>query len=145
MQNTDPNTTVANAEPIQGETPDPNEVFFSEFGDELFKKTLPNLNDTLRLLLTTSIALMGGGIVFLGPDLCNANFRIASLLMFFVSVCISLIGVHPYRGTVRLGMPYEIKQYIMDSIWWKEGFIWACSIFMGLGLLLAFIGVLIGK
>jgi hypothetical protein len=121
------------------------EAFFTRFGEELYKRNLPLLNEVLRQLLTTSVALMGGGVAFLGADLCNPDLRIAALIMFFLAVCAALIGVHPYRNNLALGMPYEIMASVENAVWWKDGFIWACSVFIALGLLAAFAGVIIGK
>lgn len=143
MQNPEQNLGGVNPEPIKGEVPDTMEVFYSELGDELFRKNITTLNDTLRQLLTTSTALMGGGMVFLDAKMCETGFRFAALVMFFLSVCISLLGIHPYRDSAHLGMPYEIKANVEAAIWWKDGFVYACSIFLAVGLLLAFVGVLL--
>lgn len=121
----------------------PHEIFYFRLGEELYKRNIPFLNDVLRQLLTTSVSLMGGGIVFLSDALCNKGCKVAAITMFLLATLSALGGVLPYRDDLPLSMPYAIKAGVERAIWWKDGFVYTASIFIVLGLGLAFAGVLL--
>lgn len=128
---------------VNGQEPTTEEVFYSDLGDELFKRNIPFLNDVLRQLMTLSVGLMGGGMFFLTDAVCDKGMRLVAMGMFFISLGISLIGILPYGHAVHLGMPVEIRESVNRAIWWKTGWVWGSTVFLVLGLGLAFIGLLL--
>lgn len=71
--------------------------FYHDLGGELFKKTLPLLNDVLSKLLTVSIALSGGSAFFLGDAGYPQWTRITAAMMFVLASVSSLFGVNPLQ------------------------------------------------
>jgi len=128
-----------------GKWPDPEDVFFFELGEEIFKRNIPFLNEILKQLVTMSIALSGGSLMFLDKSVCDPTLKLAASVMFFVALISSFVGVLPYRDSVRRSDPDAIKENVKKATEWKNGFVWAASIFIGLGLILAFFGVLLNK
>lgn len=143
MPETDDDHDLAEV-PIQGVMASAEDEFFVEFGEEIFKKTIPFLNDVLRQLLTTSIALSGGTLMFLTDPRCDKNLKLAAAVMFFLAIGCSFVGVLPYRDSFRPDCPAEIKANANRVTWWKYGWVSGAVVFIALGLVLAFVGVWFG-
>lgn len=129
--------------PIEAASADPATVLWTDAAQEIFKRNVPFLNEVLRQLLTASIALAGGGILFLSDAACQRGFKVTAGALFLLGILSALAGVLPYRDDV---CPFEVRA-VQDSlrrvIAWKSGWIWAASVFVVLGLVVAFVGVLL--
>ena len=129
---------------VQGQWASAEETLFVGIGEEIFKRNLPFLNDVLRQLLTTSIALSGGTLMFLSDPQCHKGMKLTAAAMFALAMICSFIGILPYRDSVRLDVPAEIKENVKAATWWKYSWICGSITFIFLGLALAFLGVLVG-
>lgn len=128
---------------IQGQMASAEDEFFIGVGEDIFKKTIPFLNDVLRQLLTASIALSGGTLMFLTDPACNKGLKLAAACAFFLAIICAFVGVLPYRDSFRPDAPNEIKLHVRAVTWWKYGWICGAVVFKAFGLVLAFVGVLL--
>ena len=129
--------------PIVGKPPNSTEVFFAEWGDEIYKRTPTFLNEILRQLLTLSISLMGGSIAFLSDSLIEKNCKLAAVILFFLGMICSFVGIFPFRDNFERRCAKDIRESIDRSIAWKDGWIYGSAVFISLGMLLALVGLFI--
>ena len=73
---------------IKGTKPDPTDVFYAEWGDELIKRNLTFLNDVLRQLVTLSTAMLSGSIIFLNDAMISRGLKLATIAMFLCALVI---------------------------------------------------------
>ena len=130
---------------IQGRMATAEEEFFVGLGESIFKGTIPYLNDVLKQLLTVSIALSGGTLMFLSDPQCSKGMKLAAAVLFGAAIICAFVGVLPYRDWVRLDVAAEIKDNVNRAIWWKYGWFCGTITFILLGLAVAFAGVLLAK
>src|ERR1043165_2349730 len=149
MQDTEQNqnqiVTSNGEKKVQGEFPDPMDVFYTEVGNDIFKRNVPFLNEVLRQLLTLSVRLMGGSLFFLSEATCDQRYKFVAICFFFFAMLAAFIGVLPFRDSVRIGDPAHIRASIKKAITWKDGFVWTASIFLILGFFVMLIGTAINK
>jgi len=131
MQNDQPNDGVT-AKP--GEYPSPDEILHHELGEELYKKTVPLLNDILGKLLTVSITLSGGSIFFLSDKGYPNELKVAAVIMFLLAFVTALGAVLPHSVSLRYCCPEEVKEAIEKASWWKRLFITMTAGFIIVGV-----------
>ena len=119
---------------------DADAAFYHEMGEELYKKTIPFLNDVLSKLLTISVSLSAGTVFFLGDRTYPQGMRLVAIIMFMLAFGSALIGMIPYRASISYCCPNEVKKTVDDAIWWKDALIWATCIFIVLGVVSATAG-----
>ncbi len=129
---------------MKNQTLNADAAFYHEMGEELYKKTIPFLNDVLGKLLTISVTLSGGTVFFLGDRTYPNGMRIVVVFMFLLAFIMAFMGIIPYRVSIRYCCPDEVRETVTSAIWWKDGYIWGSSIFIVLGIILAAVGFLVG-
>jgi hypothetical protein len=127
---------------VPTEPVDATNFFYTEWGAELRKGSLTFLNDVLRQMVTTSVALMSGSIAFLTDQLITRPYKLGAVLLFLLALVFAFVGVFPYRDELDRTSPAAVRRSIEGGRSWKEGWLWACAISLALGLTVAAVGVL---
>jgi hypothetical protein len=141
MKSGDRRTGEDTSVPIVGRPPSDEEEFYLTWGQELPKNSLTLLNDVLKQLVTLNTALLGGSVVFLNGAVMDAWFRNVVIIMFFLSLCTSFVGILPYIRKTILDNPDTVKLVIRSAFTWKLWLIRIAAAFLALGFIVALVGL----
>ena len=129
---------------LDGDVRTENDLFYSGLGDEQIKRRVPFLNEVLRQMVTLSTTLMGGTIIFL-KELVSDEFKKSIAIIFLFSLAAAFAGVLPHRSRIVRRCPDDIKVAYNEATSWKEWMLWISAGFLFVGLLIALIGIMVGR
>jgi len=103
-------------EPLKSKPPTKNELFYIKWGEESIKKNIENAHSTLTQFLTLNTALMGGSILFMKPENINKEWLSLSLILFFIGLFTSFLGILPHETKVNPISPSQIKEHKNNAL-----------------------------
>jgi hypothetical protein len=119
------------------------DTFYVEWARESLKRNLPFVNEVLRGLVTLDTALLGGSVLWLGPQIVPAWFRLAVVLCFLLSLAAAFWGMLPYTGTaVDLRCPDLIHKHKTEALRTKQFWVWVAAWCLIAGFAVALVGLL---
>jgi uncharacterized membrane protein len=127
---------------VPSEQPTTRDIFFADLGDELFKKNLTVLNDSLRHLVTMSVALVSGGIVLWDKNAHNKWVFGVAVLLFWLALVFSFFSMVPLADFIERRNPDQIRESVERAIHWKAKMLSLCALFIIIGLVFGFLGML---
>lgn len=131
--------SVKNKIQQKGLRPTNEDEFYLNWGKESLKNNIKLSNEILKQIITLSTALLGLTIIY--EKIVSVEIlRIIVLLLFFISLVVSLLGVLPFEGTISLNSPTEIKEFKRKVLKHKRIYLWIS----GGGLTLGF-AIIIGE
>lgn len=119
------------------------EEFYLQWGLETLRANVDLVNDILKQLLTLSAALIGSGVFFLTKDIVPNNFIAPILILFVISLILSLLGLLPYVADIDINSPSGIKQYKNQVFKSKLIFVRFSAALLIIGLIASGLGVII--
>lgn len=128
---------------MAGSPPSEDEEFYVLWGRETLKNNLAFTNDVLRQLVTLNTALLGGSIAFLDEKLISSTFKGGIVVLFFLSLITSFVGMMPYQHSVDLRLAEEIRQHKENAFRWKRYCLWVAGILLASGFIIALIGIVL--
>jgi len=128
-------------QPLPGNAPSEEDLFYLEWGKETTKKNIEIAHGILIQFLTLNTALMGGSVVFLSPGAVDKAWQTIALCLFFIGLFISFVGILPHETTANIISPSEIKQHKEKALRRKRIFMWLSVFSTGTGLLAIAIAV----
>lgn len=125
-------------EPNAGQKPSSNDDFYLDWGKESLKNNIKLANDILKQLITLSTALLGVSIIY-EKIVENENLRVVVLILFFLSLILSLLGILPYEKKVALNSASKIKEHKEKALKHKRIYLWlsGAGITFGFAIILA--------
>ncbi len=131
-------TEDKNKTPQAGQAPSEDDTFYLTWGKETLKNNINLSNDILKQIITLSSALLGVSIIY-DKIVSNELIRIIVLLLFLLSLVISLLGVLPYEKTVSINSPSQIKEFKRKALKHKRIYLWisGAGLTFGFSLIIA--------
>lgn len=99
----------ASAPPPVGGEPTPEEKFYLDWGLETVKANISRLSELQKNLVTASIALLGGSIVFYGETMTTPFFKWLTTAALIAAAIVSILGAIPEQYGLDLSDPYQIQ------------------------------------
>ncbi len=128
---------------IEAQPPSEEDHFYLTWGRETLKNNLAFTNEVLRQLVTLNVSLLGGSIAFLDEKLIDPNFKKVVIILFFLSLVVSFIGMMPYQSTVDLRIPAKIKENRAKAFKWKRRCLWIAGGLLGAAFVTALLGLIV--
>ncbi len=136
---------IKKRQPIKGTPPLEDEEFYVLWGRETLKNNLAFTNDVLRQLVTLNAVLLGGSIAFLDDSLVDSTFKKVIILLFFLSLVFSFVGMMPYGHSVDLRLPEDIRRHKEFAFKLKRYFLWTAGALLASGFIVALVGLIVHK
>jgi hypothetical protein len=95
----------------------------------------------LNRLATLTIALIGGGVVFVNDKIMSDPCKLVALVFFLISLAFTLYGLIPYDGRSVPYNPLAIKKHKSDALAWKACLVKIAGALLMGGLAVACVGV----
>ena len=134
-------TRIKEEEIIVACLPSEDNEFYVTWGRELLKNNLSFANEVLRQLVTLNTALLGGGIAFLNDTMIHPGFKQVIIVLFFLSLAVSFVGIMPYQGAIDARIPAEVKRYKEGAFRWKQRYLWTAGGLLVTGFLVSLVGL----
>ena len=112
---------------------------------ETSKASMKTASEALQRLVTVNIALLGGSIAFIKPDMMPAYFHVVSNLVFFFSLATAAYGSMPVSYHVLALLPADIAEKKEQALSHRLLFLRCATAFLLVGFALAFVGVCIAR
>jgi hypothetical protein len=128
-------------EVVQGVGADPINVFYVEWAKESLKATIPFMNDMLYKFTLLNVALLGGGLAFVGEETIGTGAKSVMILCFLVSLIFSLYGLRPYTGEVNLYRADIVMRHKHEVAESKRRVLDVAGFFLAAGFVVALIGL----
>jgi hypothetical protein len=124
--------------PQIGQKPTNEDDFYLDWGKESLKNNIKLSNDVLKQLITLSTALLGLSIIY-EKIVENEILRVIVMILFFLSLLLSLLGILPYEKKILLNSASQIKQHKVKALKHKRFYLWfsAAGITFGFAIILA--------
>ncbi|WP_298898656.1 hypothetical protein [uncultured Psychroserpens sp.] len=119
-------------EVIQGEPLSEEDKFYLDWAKENLKENVKLANDILKLIITLSSGILGISLVF-DQIMSNNEFKLLSILLFFISLIIAFIGVLPLKKKIDILSPSEIRDFEREALKHKLCFLRISGIIAVLG------------
>lgn len=131
---------VVGGDPPIGKPPSEEDTFYLEWGQETFKSSISRLNELQTNLVTLSISLLGGSLVFYTDTFSIPVFKILTIATLLAGAIVSILGSIPEEANLDLRIPSEIRNYKEVTFRIKKHwYYWSVSLIYA-GLTLAFLG-----
>ena len=102
-----------------GEKPTDEDRFYLQWGRETIKNNIALVNDILKHLTTLNTALIGGSIVFIDQGVMHQGAKVAVIVIFFVALFISFLGLLPYQSNFSPKNISAIKNHKRKALTYK--------------------------
>lgn len=109
---------------------------------ETLQKMIAVTDDLLKTLITLSSALLGVGFIF--DDFAKSPLvRVIIILLFFIGLVVSFLGVLPFNVKYDVEDVGEMKQQEVKTFRRKRTHVWASAIIMAAGFSLAIVDLFV--
>jgi hypothetical protein len=133
-----PATGNMDAPPVGGEPTE--EKFYLEWGLETFKNNVTRLNDLQKNLVTLSVSLLAGTLIFYNDTYSVPVFKILASITLLVGAIVSVLGSMPHESRVELRSPRQIKILKEKTFSIKKRWYYASICLIYGGLVFALLG-----
>lgn len=129
-------------EVIVGGIPTMEDLFYVVVGEQMVKDSLPNLNHSIRHVVTLSTALFAGSVVIAKEHVVHPGVSIVCMLFFLAAVAVSGFGLIPHESAVAINCPDEVRGAIRDGVTFKRNLLIGSLSLIFMALAIVAIGVI---
>jgi hypothetical protein len=127
--------------PPVGTDPTAEEKFYLDWGLETVKSNISRLNELLRNLVTLSVSLLAGSVVFYGDAMTTPFFKGMTTAALIAAAIVSVLGSIPEQYKIDLSDPNQIKAAKAQTLAKKKIWYQASAILLLAGLCFAALGM----
>jgi hypothetical protein len=131
-----------NLPPVGGE-PTSEEKFYLEWGLETFKNNVTRLNELQKNLVTLSVSLLAGTLIFYNDTFSTPIFKILTSITLLTGVIVAVLGSIPHESRIDLRSPRQIRNLKEKTFAIKKRWYYASICLIYGGLVFAFLGFMV--
>ncbi len=129
----------------EAHAPTAEEAFYAAWGWQAVQSSIDLCNQVSRHLLTTTAALMGGGIVFLDKATLPAWSRWTAMAWLLAAFAAAFLGMLPFTGDVDPDNVSAFKRFTQRAGRYKRRLVWSAAGMLFMAFLFALLGLAVGK